>query len=256
MYGIERKSEILDILEAEGKVDVSKLAARLGASKETIRRDLRKLEEKGALKRTHGGAVMSDIIKSEYPVCVRGIKQVLEKRDLCKKAAEFINDKDIIFIDNSSTCRYLAEYIDPSKKVTILTNSINLMLEASKTPCENHTYISLGGMLNSSNLSLHGNMALKNAEGYYPAKVFLSCAGINAQKGIITDGSINEVETKKLMIDHGGEVFILADHTKWEKKGQVFLTAIPNADKILTDKKTDIKYAKALSAEKAQVVYA
>lgn len=236
MYSIERKSQIISLLEKNGKVDVADLSDRLGASKETIRRDLHELETEGAVCRTHGGAVPSSMMSGtgEYPVSVRGIKQYSEKRALCKKAASFIEDGDIIFIDNSSTCRDLPSFIDKDIHVTILTNSINLIVEASKYKAENHTFVCLGGVVNFSNMSIHGTMALANSEQYYPSRVFISCAGITG--GIIVDGSTNEVDTKKLMISHGNEIYVLADHTKWGHGGQVFVSELLNIDTIITDK--------------------
>ena len=116
MYSVERKAEIINMLESTGVVDINNLAAKFGVSKETVRRDLRDLEANSIIQRTHGGAVLAkqhnNTQKShEYLIAVRGIQQFNEKNEICRKAASFIQDGDIIFVDNSSTTMYLSKYV-------------------------------------------------------------------------------------------------------------------------------------------------
>ena len=85
MYKIERKSEIINILEQTGKVNVNELSGRFHASRETIRRDLQEMELDGVLKRTHGGAVFLNGNTSsafELPVAVREIQRYSEKNEI------------------------------------------------------------------------------------------------------------------------------------------------------------------------------
>ena len=104
-YSIERKTKILKTLEKDGRVEVETLAKELNVSKETIRRDLREMEQEGLLKRTHGGAVSINSTQQspEYPYLMREIQCLEEKERICKKAASLVKDGDTIFIDNSST---------------------------------------------------------------------------------------------------------------------------------------------------------
>jgi DeoR family fructose operon transcriptional repressor len=152
-----------------------------------------------------------------------------------KSDAEFIVSGDTLFIDNSSTMIYLPQYIPPSLYITIITNSISFLHEASKISNQNWLLISLGGIFKPRNLSLYGSDTLKSAEPYYPTKTFISCAGIS-DVNQIADASPHEVEIKRLMIQRAQEVFLLADHTKFEKPGQVFLCDFDLVDHIITDK--------------------
>jgi DeoR family fructose operon transcriptional repressor len=240
MFSIERKSEILNILEQTGRVDVNELADLFKASRETIRRDLREMEEDGVLKRTHGGAVFSGMNskgRDEFPVSVREIQRYSEKNAICRKAAGFIKSGDSIFIDNSSTCLSLMKYIPAEIHITIITNSIKILLQASHENNSNHLIVSLGGFFNPGNLSTYGNNALKNAMEYYPCKSFMSCAGIHPQHQL-GDTSILEVDTKRLMIERSQETYILADHTKFDRVGHVFLSDFASIHSIITDSKT------------------
>jgi len=240
MYKIERKSEIVNILEQSGKVDVGDLSARLGTSRETIRRDLQEMEEDGILKRTHGGAVFAGSIPGsplELPVAVREIQHSGEKDAICRKAASLIRDGDNIFLDNSSTCLYLLKYIPPKANVTIITNSVKLLSESVNYLSPNHLVICLGGIFHASNHSLYGNTALKNAADFYPSRTFMSCSGIRPDS--VTDASILEVDLKRLMMERSQEVILLADHSKFTRSGQVFLSDLSGIDMVITDGKTE-----------------
>lgn len=244
MYNIERKMEIVHLLETHKNVNVAELADMFQTSKETIRRDLREMTKEGVIVRTHGGAMLADQVnpsnntQDEFPILVRGTRYYEEKQEICKKAASLIQPEDTVFVDNSSTTSFLARYVPSNIPVTFITNSIQFLLEASQLNNQNHMYICLGGIFKSSNLSTYGNMSQDNAKIYYPNKAFLSCAGIS-QNRMLTDSSIQEVETKKLMIELSNQVYMLADHSKFQKDGPVFLTPFNKINCIITDSSTD-----------------
>lgn len=249
MYTIERKAEILNLLQKHGSINIIELAKYFESSKETIRRDLRELEDKGLLVRTHGGAIpveTKQIVQPsvpEPPVNVREFTNFQEKQAICKKAASFIQNDDNVFVDNSSTTIYLAQYVPQNIQVTFITNSIPFLMHSAQLNNPNHSYICLGGMFKPTNLSIHGNMTLHNAKVYYPNKVFLSCTGISPDR-MLTDSSIQEVDIKKLMIERSRERFVLADHTKFEKNGQIYLSSFQDINHIITDSKaTQSNYA-------------
>jgi DeoR family fructose operon transcriptional repressor len=242
VIGFERKTEIISLLEKNGKIAVSSLADKFDVCKETIRRDLRELEINSILKRTHGGAfIETQGLKNqdEFPFAVRKIQRHEEKLAICKRAASLISDGDVIFVDNSSTTIFLIRCIPRNVHVCVITNSLKLLLEAVQVKNPNLRFICLGGELKESNMSFSGMIPQKVAHDYYPSKAFLSCAGINEQQ-MLTDSSAAEVDTKKLMIDRSQKVFILADYTKFSSIGNVHLTELASVDCIITDGKTDV----------------
>lgn len=244
MYSIERKAEIIKFLEQDGTIEVSAMADYFDTSKETIRRDLKDLEAQGILTRTHGGAVSTHIKNrandgiQEYPVAIRGIQNYASKQDICKYAVSFIEDGDTIFVDNSSTSMYLVQFLPAELHVTFITNSLKFLAEASKFDCSNKLFICLGGVFNPSNLSTYDTASLLSGNEYYPDKCFISCAGIS-QERMFTDTSIHEISTKKYMIDAAKEVFLLADHTKFDTNGQFFLADFNSVNCIITDSEAD-----------------
>jgi DeoR family fructose operon transcriptional repressor len=235
MYSEARKAEIRSLIGQKGSVEVNSLAELFQTSRETIRRDLGELEKQGALKRTHGGAMLeAGASPPESPVAERGIRQMEEKNRICQSAAEYICANDTLFIDNSSTMIYLPRYIPPEMNLTIITNSIGFLYESAQVSNYNWLLICLGGIFKSRNLSVHGLDTIKNAEPYYPTKAFISCAGISPVNKI-ADSSPHEAEVKRMMIERAQEVFLLVDHTKFAKPGQIFICDFSAIDHIITD---------------------
>jgi DeoR family fructose operon transcriptional repressor len=229
----------MNLIAKTGSINVNGLAERFGISRETIRRDLSDMERQGILRRTHGGAVLdapasAPPATAESPVAERTIRQADEKRAICKKAASFLTQGDTIFIDNSSTMFYFPGCIPADMQLTVITNSVNFLYEAAKIPNYNWLMISLGGIFKPRNLSVYGSDSLKAAEPYYPSKVFISCAGISPVNKI-ADTSLQEIEVKRMLIERGQKVFLLADHTKFTKAGQMHLCGFESIDCIITD---------------------
>ncbi len=257
MYTIERKSAIVSLLERDKKVDVNEMAAYFGISKETIRRDLRDLEQEGLLTRTHGGAVLNETGRenNEFPLLIRGMRNSEEKNKICRRAARFIEDGDTIFVDNSSTTLNLINYIDKHITVTVITNSIQVLLESAQNPRNNILLICLGGIFRPNNFSTYGNISIEAGKTFYPNKSFISCSGIHPTK-FLTDTSVYEVETKRSMMQQSTQTYLLADYTKFTKTGTVFLTDLDSISTIVTDGKASEENLQFLSKYSLNLVIA
>lgn len=258
MFSIERQSTILEMLEREGKVDVNLLASRFSTSKETVRRDLRDMESAGILKRTHGGAVLVGEKHSEgyeYPLLVRGVQKYEEKQRICKAAAMLVEDGDTIFLDNSSTTMSLLRYVPKHIKFTVVTNSIQILLEAGKLNNNNIVVIALGGMLNGKNYSLTGMLSRNFAQNFFPDKSFMSCRGVDEKSGM-TDASILEIEVKRDMLGRSKQFILLADHSKFGLIGAVYMGGLNEIDCVITDCKVDPEKLKMFEGYRAKIITA
>lgn len=244
MYSHERKAKIIELLSAQEAVNVNELSIMLKASKETIRRDLRELEEIGTLTRTHGGAranaspsrlgFTDSSTTNDVPFAIRHTRNIKEKKEICKKAATFIKNHDTIFIDNSSTTLFLPQYIPKDLTVTIITNSIKVLLETAQLGNPNLSLISLAGFYNVGNYSVYGSRTIQSADHFYPNKTFISCTGVNPHSKL-TDISLNEVDIKQAMMEKSDEVFLLVDHSKFETSGPFYLADLTSFTHIVTD---------------------
>lgn len=125
MLKIERFAKIEAELKQKGSLDIPSLSQLLGCSEETVRRDLRELEAVGKLNRIRGGAYLSDKYDKTYASPLRRTLYQEEKNQMSLKAMEFIHDRDVIFLDSSTTCLALARQLLGSKlSLTIVTNSM------------------------------------------------------------------------------------------------------------------------------------
>lgn len=109
MLAIERKSEILTILQKEKSVLVAELSQKYGVTEETIRRDLDKLEKEGYVKKTYGGAVLKQKINEDIPFKIREKTNIVQKQKIAKAVAQMIEDGESIMLDSSSTSLMVAE---------------------------------------------------------------------------------------------------------------------------------------------------
>ncbi|MBR2081288.1 MAG: DeoR/GlpR transcriptional regulator, partial [Oscillospiraceae bacterium] len=143
MLAIERKNEILQKLKAEQRVLVSVLAEQYGVTEETIRRDLDKLEKEGYATKTYGGAIWGNSTKTDLSYTIRNRTNVEAKQTIGKLVAEVIEDGDHIMLDDSSTSLYIAKNIQNKRNLTVITNSVEILVELAGK--EDWTVMSTGG---------------------------------------------------------------------------------------------------------------
>lgn len=247
MYAEERKQAIIEFLEKNSRADASELAQLLGISRETIRRDLKDLGQRGLIVKTHGGALAghNSSVWMDIPIALRESRNSKIKLDLCAYAAQFINEYDNIFIDNSTTVAQIINFIPKAYHITLITNSIKSLLEIAKINSTTWSVIHLGGNFSITTLSTNSYIALNNLRMFKPTKAFLSCHGIDNDM-MVTDSYMDDVELKKVVIESSQDVFLLADHTKFSKSGVIRMMDIGRFDHVITDDNLDECYAKRL----------
>nr|WP_206708352.1 DeoR/GlpR family DNA-binding transcription regulator [Koleobacter methoxysyntrophicus] len=232
MFAEERKQKICQIIKSGRSVKVSELSRMFNVSESTIRRDLRDLEQEGAVIRTHGGAL--DVIHTNFEPSFAEKKNrySTEKRQIALKALEFIEDGDTIILDAGTTTGEIAGLIDKRKNITIVTNGINIAVEIAKTGAE---AILIGGTLRKETLALVGPIAQDNINRFRVDKVFLGVNGISIKDGVTTP-NISEAQMKKMMVDVAKEVFIVADSSKFDKVTFSRIVSLDKIDFIITDR--------------------
>lgn len=247
MYAEERKSKILEILEKNDRVDIGELSTLFNTSRETIRRDLKELAQKGLLTKTHGGAIPTENSSTWYdmPIGLRESKNSNYKQDICAYVYKSIQDYDTIFLDNSSTVTNMIKYIPKSLHLSVITNSIKVLIEIAKYPSLQWTVISLGGIFDARTLSNRSYVTLNNITMLKPHKAFLSCHGIDNDL-YATDSYLDDVEIKKQIISSSREVFLLVDSSKLNRSSVFRLTNVSEFDHIVTDQNADPKFVQRL----------
>ena len=164
MLAIERKNEILATLQKEQRVLVTELSQRYNVTEETIRRDLEKLEKEGFVKKTYGGAVLNSNTNLDLPLRIREKNNQEEKEKIASKVADMIEEGDSLMLDASSTSLMIAKKLKKLKKLTVITNAVEVLIELSGQ--EGIKVISTGGVLRDASLSLVGKSAERTLENY------------------------------------------------------------------------------------------
>ncbi|MGL4522874.1 MAG: DeoR/GlpR family DNA-binding transcription regulator, partial [Bacilli bacterium] len=168
----ERKQMICEYVQSDGTVRVTQLSSTFGVTTETIRKDLEELELIGKLKKVHGGAVRVEQLKVEPSMQERIILRQKEKQKIAEIAASFIEENDMIFIDEGSTPLQMVPYLPRNFTITIITHSFAV---AQALHQHNHTHqvLFLGGWVNGMHSRTSGYYAEQMARSLVVNKAFL-----------------------------------------------------------------------------------
>lgn len=233
MLAIERKNEILNKLRAEQRVLVSELAAHYGVTEETIRRDLDKLEKEGFATKTYGGAILGNSTKTDLSHTIRNKTNVDAKTAVAELVSDMVQDGDHIMLDDSSTSLFIAKHLKEKKALTVVTYSVEIVMELSGQ--EGWTILSTGGVLKPNSLSFVGHQVADTLNKYHVDKAILSCKGIDPQAGI-TDSADSHAVAKQAMIRGAKEVILALDDTKLDKVSFVQVAPLEAVQTVITSK--------------------
>lgn len=232
---VSRRIKIIDFLKTNGHVNIKELSENLGVTGVTIRNDLEQLEKKNILIRARGGAIKIDqpYSNEDYPLSDKQKKNLNEKREIGKKACELIENSNTIIIDSGSTAHQLAKNLKDFEDLTVITNAINIATLLAEY--KNINVIVPGGILKKNSLSLVGLPAEKVFRDYFCDKLFLGVDGFDLDFGISTP-SPEEAYLNQIMIEISKEVVVLADSSKFERRGFAFIAPISKINTVVTDK--------------------
>jgi DeoR family transcriptional regulator of aga operon len=242
---VDRHQYILKQLHRDGRVNVLELCKELNVSSVTIRKDLKLLEKKNLLFRTHGGANASNPYTVDRPVNEKEKLQSSEKADIATIAAELIEPNDSIIIASGTTVLALAKKIQIKENLTVVTSALNVAIELIKH--SNIEVIQLGGFLRRSSSSVTGSYAETTLNDFFCTKLFLGVDGIDLELGLTTTNSM-EAQLNKLMIARSQKIIVLSDSTKFGKRGFGRICGIEEVDHIITDSGISDHYKKDLEA--------
>lgn len=232
MLAIERRNAILAALSAEGKVVVSDFSQKFKVTEETIRRDIDKLAREGYAIKTYGGAVSNVSPSYDLPYNIRKKVNVEEKRAIAQKIAGMIHDGDRIMVDASSTTLFVIREIKSKKNLTVITNSVEVLLELADK--RDWNILSTGGTLKEGSLSLVGASAEKMVRGYHVDLAVCSAKGIDANMGV-TDSNEKDSEIKQAIFASAETKILAVDSTKFDKISFVKICGVSDVDIIVTD---------------------
>ncbi|WP_166967840.1 DeoR/GlpR family DNA-binding transcription regulator [Yeosuana marina] len=234
----ERHKLILKKLEENEFVDVSDLSKEFNVSLVTIRKDLKVLEEKNLLFRSHGRAFLKNPYTTDYHVNFKKQLKTDEKVRIAIHAGQILKPHDSIIIASGTSVIEFAKHLKPTAGLTALTASLNVALILSEKP--NIDIIQLGGILRNSSLSVVGSISEKMLSEFTFTKLFLGVDGIDLEFGLTTTSAM-EASLNKEMIKAAQKIIVLADSSKFGKKGFGRICGLDDVDQIITDTGIDEK---------------
>ena len=232
----QRRSEIVALIHAEGRVRVSELSARYGISEVSIRKDLEHLEMQGQLSRIHGGAVGQGKLYVNMDLAERAKTNASAKRLLAKSVAALIEDNDTVMMNAGTTLSYVLHALQGKRNITLVTNSLQNAMELASHP--GFKVILLGGDLDTKYQFTYGIDTITQLEQYHANKCIISVDGIHKTDGM-TLYYANESAIVRKMIAFSDQVIVVADSTKLGKSTFSRIGDLSDVDVLVTNKKDD-----------------
>lgn len=247
----ERHQLILNKLTEKGYVNVSDLSKELDVSAVTIRKDLKLLEEKNLLFRSHGSATVQNPYVTDRHINEKEKIMADQKKHIALRAASMVEDYDNIILASGTTINELARQLKSVQNVTVI--SASLIASQVLTNYTGIEIIQLGGMVRKSSSSVVGPMAEKMLEGYSVNKLFIGVDGIDPEYGLTTTNAM-EASLNKSMIHASQKIIVLADSTKINRKGFGKICDIDQVDIIITDNGADKGILRILEEKGVEVI--
>lgn len=252
MFVTERRNTILQLLQDKKRITVKELAREIKVSEATLRSDLNNMELDGLLTRTHGGAMLTNEEPNERDFSVREQKNKNEKQEIAKQAIEYIEEKQCILLDASSTVLELARQIKNLPiRLTIVTSGLQTAIELKDSP--NITVILIGGLLKKGSKAVEGTLGLDILDSVNIDMMFTSANGFTVENGL-TDFSLYEVELKKEMVKRTSKLIALIDHSKIGVNSSAVFAKTNQLDVLVTNKSVDVNMLTELKKQSTEIV--
>ncbi|GAA3725055.1 DeoR/GlpR family DNA-binding transcription regulator [Gordonia hankookensis] len=239
MLAAERRGHVLAAVVSRGAVRVTDLAAEMGVSEMTIRRDLDHLESDGELSKVHGGAVRTDGDLTgrglEPPSSLKATREPDAKRAIALAALPLIEDGMTVAIGAGTTTLELARLLR-GRDISVVTNSVSIF-ELLTDPSDSYldaARVQLTGGQRTPSDALVGPIANAALEHYRTDRAFVGTHGIDPSAGVTTP-NLGEAETNRKLLTTARSTVVLADHTKYGEIGAHLFAEFGRINRLVTD---------------------
>lgn len=238
----KRAKEILRILLQQGKTSVEELTERFATSSASVRRDLVRLEERGLVHRTHGGAMLAEQAGShviwepfrfDASFHEREDRFAPEKQRIAHAAAAMVRDNETIGFTAGTTTTHVARCLRHRSGLHIVTNAVNIGMELSSSTGLDTT-LTGGCMRWAGAFSLIGPTALEMLSVVLMDRVFVGVCGIDPDRGATTIEA-DEAAVFRAMARRARQVVVVADSSKVGMTSPAVICPVEDIDVLITD---------------------
>lgn len=245
-----RRTRILEYVSTNGEASVTELAEEFGVSMDTVRRDLERLDNAGALTRTHGGAHRLQPAATLESVATRGGSHPHAKRTIGHLAAELIVDDETVLFNGGTTTLEVARALGERRNLTVVTPS-PAVAQSIPASSAHATYL-LGGRWHPEFEVSVGPVALPGTKTLRADTLVLGIAGVSA-KGISIP-NLEEAEMLEAMIEAATRVIVVADSSKFGRDALAQIADLDEIDVLVTEAAPDSDLLTAVQRHNVQLV--
>lgn len=239
MYKCEREDEIISLLNETEYATVEYLALKMNISASSIRRDLKKLEERGLVVRSYGGVKIAPNTGKRIPFSLRSHENSPQKKQIAKAALSLVNSGDVVFLDGSSSAYFAAELLPSLGGVTVITNSIDIMAYLSHYDIK--AYCTGGVMSPENEAVLVGGYAQKFLRQIHADVLIFSVQAVN-ENGNFYDCYPEEVTIRNIMMQNADRKILLCDSSKWNRASTFYQGNVRDLDYIISDRDLNLLF--------------
>jgi DeoR family transcriptional regulator, glycerol-3-phosphate regulon repressor len=240
----QRRGAILEMARQNSELKVEELADRFGVSRETVRRDLARLDARGLLRRVHGGAQRPQT-GAEAPFHKRLIENADAKARIARAAAELFQDDDTLMIDTGSTTQAFAESL-AERRVTVITNSVGVARAIYRPGSRARIHL-VGGEYRGETGEMLGSVTLEQIGRYRADHAILTVGAIDPHDGFM-DFDVEEAMVARAMIRQSEQVTVIADHSKFGRIAMAQVCPLASVARLVTDLPPQPDMGRALDA--------
>ena len=251
----ERVEKELEMLQARHFLSISEIALSLDVSEMTVRRDVKKLSDKGKLRLVYGGVTSVELDERDPLYTVKGEqdKNIEQKKAIARKAIELLEPDDVILLDSGTTIQYLAELIDPAIPYTIISYSLNSLNIVTRLP--NSTVISPGGLFSQRSLMFSGPEAVAFIRKYRANKAFIAATGYEIKHGL-TCGYVEDAPMKQAAMESSVESVLLLDASKFGRVATCSFAVMEDFDVVISDDRITPEYEENIRKQCGRLIVA
>ena len=236
MFLEERQEAILNLLSRDGKVRVKDLSEMFKVTEDCIRKDLGALEKQGKLKRTYGGAVVRRENLHMLEVSKHRNTDVEAKRRIAQAAVKLIHEKDMVFLDISTSNLAIAELlVKTDREMTVVTNMIDILVVLARNP--KIRLVFAGGKINKSRDGFWGGMTLDFISRLKPDIAFVGAVGVDVKENSVSTYDIEDGINKAAIVRVSKRAYVVAEARKLSSDGNYNYPSLDTLSGLITDSK-------------------
>jgi DeoR family transcriptional regulator of aga operon len=254
-----RSEKIMKALLRAGEITVQELVEQVETSALSIRRDLARLEKRGLILRTHGGAklvepLLYEPFRHDTSFQTREGKAADQKRRIGLLAADTVKEKEVVGLTAGTTTTQIGRALRHRTGLTVVTNAVNIGMELCNQPAIK-TMLTGGTLAWAWTFALAGQSAINFMRDIYLDTAFLSVTGFDLERGVTTL-ELDEAAIANAMLRQARKVVVVADSSKFGVVSPAAICPIEQVHTLVTDVDAPEAFVAALRQRGVEVLLA